>query len=295
MILVTGATGFIGSHFVRRVAKSADVRALVRREGTALPAGVEVAVGDVTDAASLGAAMEGVDVLVHAAAITGNLKEPYPGAYDRVNRVGTENLVTAAKQAGVRRLVVLSGLGTRSAPAGTYLATRWALEEAVVNGGIPFVILQPSVLFGAGSEFVRALASLVRTSPVVPVLGSGELMFQPLWIDDLVTCLERACIDDALLGRAIPLGGSEQLSFRAVIQVITGALGKHRLIVPVPLAIAGLQARLLSAVLPRPPLTPAALEMFAFDNVTVLDAVDRSFKFHPRGFREYVEANGLDA
>jgi uncharacterized protein YbjT (DUF2867 family) len=295
MILVTGATGFIGSHFVRRAAAGGGVRALVRRAGTAMPAGTEVAVGDVTNAGSLQAALAGIDVVVHTAAITGNLKEPYAGAYDRVNRVGTENLVEAARAAGVKRLVVLSGLGTRPAPAGTYLATRWALEDAVARSGLPFVILQPSVLFGAGSPFVAALAALVRTSPVVPAIGSAELMFQPLWIEDLVTCIERACVEEGTLGRAVPLGGAEQLTFRAVIETIGEAIGKHRLVVPLPLPLARLQARVMSAVMDRPPLTPAALELFGFDNVTVLDAVDRAFGFHPRGFREYVEANGLDA
>ena len=294
MMLVTGATGFVGGHFLRRAVAAGKVRALARREGLALPPGTELIIGDVTDASSLAAAFEGVDVVVHTAAITGNLKEPYPGAYDRVNRIGTENVVAAARAARVSRLVLMSGLGTRPAPEGTYMATRWAMEEAVRASGLPYVILQPSVLFGAGSEFVGALTRLVRTAPIVPVIGSGNLLFQPMWVEDLVTCLERSCVEETLVGAAHPLGGSEQLTFRAVLQAIADAAGKRRAIVPVPLPIAKLQAKLMSAVLPAPPLTPAALELFAFDNATALDAVDRTFGFHPRGFREYLQANGLD-
>ena len=294
MVLVTGAAGFVGRRTVEQLAAAGLVRALVRQSAAPAVTGVEVVTGDVTQPETLAPALAGVDVVVHAAFITGDRKEPHPGAYDRVNRAGTENLLAAAASAGVHRVVVVSGLGTRPAPAGTYMATRWGAEEAVRKSGIPYVILQPSVLFGPGAPFVTALAALVRTSPVVPVIGSGRLRFQPLHVDDLVTCIERACVDGALLGRALPLGGSEQLTFREVLATIKKAMGKRRLVVPVPLPMARIQARLMTAVLPNPPLTPAALELFGFDNATDLDAVDRAFGFHPRGFREHVLAKGLE-
>ncbi len=295
MILVTGATGFVGGHFLRRFSGDHAMRALIRRPSALVPEGVDSVVGDLTDPASLAPALAGVEVVVHAAAITGNVKESSPGMYDRVNRLGTENLVAAAKAAGVRRLVVMSGLGTRPAPDGTYMATRWGLEEAVRKSAIPYVILQPSVMFGAGAEFVRALADLARRSPVVPALGGGDLLFQPIWVEDVVTCLERSCTGaDSLLGREHPLGGAEQLTFRSILETICRALGKRRLIVPLPLAVARIQAALLSALLPHPPLTPAALELFSFDNATVLDAVDRTFGFHPRGFRAHIRAHGIE-
>lgn len=294
LVLVTGAGGFVGGHFVRRVAERGRVRALVRRSDARLPTGVEHAVGDLTDPESLAPALEGVAIVVHAAAITADHKEPYPGAYERVNGAGTENLVAAARKAGVKRLVVMSGLGTQPAPPDTYMATRWRLEEAVRQSGIPFVILQPSVLFGDGAAFVTALADLIRRFPAVPALGRPDLLFQPLWIGDLTRCLDQAGGDDSVLGRAIALGGAEQLTFRAILETIAEAEKRKRLILPLPLGVARLQARLMTAVLPRPPLTPAALELFAFDNATALDAVDRAFGFHPRGFREHLQAHGLD-
>jgi NADH dehydrogenase len=245
--------------------------------------------GDITDPGTLGGALDGVETVIHAAAITGDRKEPYRGAYDRVNRQGTENLAAAAKAAGVKRLVVMSGLGCRAAPAGTYMATRWGLEEAVRGGGIPYVILQPSLLFGPGAPFAGALANLARWSPVLPALGGGGTRFQPLWIEDLVTCV-LACTAGTLradlLNAAHPLGGAEILTFREILRVITGALGKRRLIVPLPLAVASIQARVMVALLPNPPLTPAAIELFGFENATDLDSVERRFGFQPKGFRE---------
>jgi NADH dehydrogenase len=299
MILVTGGTGFVGSHVLRRLIETeprGSVRTLVRNRAKAIfPEGVSIVEGDITRPESLPAAVAGVDVIIHAAAITGDRKEPYRGAYDRTNRVGTENLMSAAKGAGVKRLVVVSGLGCRQAPAGTYMATRWGMEEAVRGSGIPFVILQPSVLFGAGAPFVAALAGLARVLPVLPLVGGGRTRFQPLWIEDLVTCLVASKSSETPAGRALPLGGSEWATFKEVLQTICRAMSVRRLLVPLPMPIAQLQATLMNAVLRNPPLTPAALELFGFDNATDLDAVDKAFGFHPRGFREHLLAHGINA
>ena len=294
MILVTGANGFVGRHVVQRlVAGGEQVRAMVRRPSEyRAPAGVETVEGDVTKPGTLGPALQGADRLVHAAAITANLKEPYKGAYRQINETGTANLMAQAVEAGVSRVVLVSGLGTTAAPAGTYMATRWGMEEAVRNSGIPYVILQPSVQFGDGAEFVAALARLAAMSPVVPAITGAHTRFQPIWVEDVVSTVAKALVDDALLGRAIAIGGSEYATFREVVTTILEVSGKRRLVAPLPVGIARVQAALLS-VLPKPPLTPATLELFSFDNTTALDAMQKNFGFAPRGFREYLRENGL--
>jgi uncharacterized protein YbjT (DUF2867 family) len=189
----------------------------------------------------------------------------------------------------------MSGLGCRPAPAGTYMATRWGMEEAVRGSGIPFVILQPSVLFGAGAPFVTALAGLARVLPLLPLVGGGRTRFQPLWIEDLVTCVIASMSSEMLAGQALPLGGSEWATFKEVLQTICQAMSVRRLLVPLPMPIARIQAGLMTAVMSKPLLTPAALELFSFDNATDLDAADRAFGFHPRGFREHLLAQGVNA
>jgi NADH dehydrogenase len=294
MILVTGANGFVGRHVVRRLAENGQqVRAMVRRpDSYQAPAGVEVVSGDVTRAETLSSAVSGVEKLVHAAAITGNLKEPYRGAYRDINQTGTENLLAAARGAGVQRVVLVSGLGTKPAPDGTYMAPRWGMEEAVRSSGIPYVIVQPSVQFGDDAEFVAALARLAKASPVVPAITSSHDRFQPIWVEDVVTIIERALTEDSVLGREIAIGGPEYLTFREILKTILQAMGKKRLVAPLPLGIARVQASMM-AFLPRPPLTRATLELFSFENATDLDAVQKNFGFTPRGFREHLRQHGI--
>ncbi|MGH7693139.1 MAG: SDR family oxidoreductase, partial [Candidatus Dormibacteria bacterium] len=242
-MLVTGANGFIGNRLVRRLASNGrSVRAMVRTlEGVRLPDGVPVVQADVTKPETLGAAVTGITVVVHAAALVANLKEPYPGAYQAVNVRGTQSLVEAAQRAKVERFALLSGMDTQPGKVGSYMATRWGMEEAVRQGGIPYVVLQPSVLFGDGAPFVTELAKLARTFSVVPAIGGGGVMFQPIWVEDVVSCLVE-CLDRTdVLGGTYPVGGAEGR-----------AMGKRRTTVALPVPVARGAAALMTAALSHP-------------------------------------------
>ncbi|HYM49257.1 MAG TPA: NAD-dependent epimerase/dehydratase family protein [Candidatus Limnocylindrales bacterium] len=295
MIAIAGATGFVGRHLAARLhAGGQPLRCLVRDPGRApssLPAGAPIVAADVLEIALLDAALSGVHTLVHCAAVTADRKERYPGEYARVNGQGTRNLVEAARRQGVRRIVLVNGLGTRPGRPHSYMRTRWEMAEAVRTSGLGFVALQPSVLFGDGAAFVTAFARLARQLPVMPVLR-GRTRLQPLWVEDLVTCLAMAVADPRWDGRSIDLGGPEQIAFAEVIRLIMAAAGVRRPTVPLPMPIARIQARLFT-ILPDPPLVPATLELFDFDNITELDAVARNFGFQPRGFGEHLREHGL--
>ena len=294
-VLVTGSSGYVGRRLVARLAeRGTPVKALVHRSRHDLPDGVEAVQGDITDAASLARACEGVDAIVNLASITADRKPP-PGGYDRVNAEGPAALAAAARAAGVRRFVHLAGIDTAIGPPGPYLAGRRRGDAAVLASGIESVaILRPSIMFGGrDSAFVRALARLVKLAPAVPVPGDGSVRIQMVWVEDVIRCTIQLA-DDMRPGQ-FPIGGPDQLTYDEVLDIIGEGLGKRRvrkLHLPVP--VFSVQARMLS-LLPSPPLTPAALELFASDNVTTTDAIEQQFGFRPRGFAEHVRSEGLYA
>ena len=294
-VLVTGASGYVGRRLVGRLAeRGTPVRALVHRSRGAPPEGVEAVEGDVTDAASLARACEGADVVVNLASITADRKPP-AGGYDRVNAEGPAALGTAARAAGVRRFVHLAGIDTATGEPGPYLAGRRRGDAAVLASGVESIaILRPGIMFGGrDSAFVKVLARLVKFAPAVPVPGDGTVRLQLIWVEDVVRCILQLT-DDMRPGQ-FPVGGPDQPTYDEVLDTIGEGLGKRQVRkVHLPLHVFSVQARLLS-VLPSPPLTPAALELFASDNITTLDAVEQQFNFRPRGFAEHVRHEGLFA
>lgn len=300
MILVTGGSGFSGSRIVARLAAEGErCRALVRSEAAgrrALPtSGVEIAVGDTTQPETLDRALAGIDTVIHTAFVTADRKQGPGVNYAATNITGTANLVAAATRAGVRRIVVLSGLGTKPDKPGSYMQGRYLAEREVRNSGLAWSILGPSVQFGPGAAFFKGLADLIRQAPVVPMVGSGRLRFQPMYVEDVVTCLLKMARDGSRYdGQRIDVGGPEIYTYAQILDMLMRALGKRKLKVPGPMPFVAIGAGVMEALLSKPPITVAALGLFKFDNVTALDAVEQHFGFTPMSWRDYLAQHGVD-
>lgn len=299
MILVTGATGFIGRHLVARLAQNGErPRCLVRDVGRAarvLPAGgVEFAQGDTTRAETLTAALQGVDTVVHAAFMTADRKQSQGNHYYATNVLGTANLIKAAPAAGVTRIIEMSGLGTRPDQPGTYMQGRFEAERMLKESSLEWTIIQPSVLFGKGAPFIKGLTDLIRTSPVVPLIGGGKIRFQPIYVEDVVTVVLKVLQEPERTGhRTYTIGGPDYYTFTQIINMLLRAMHKSRIEVPAPTPLVGIGAALMEAVLPKPPLTKAAMSLFSFDNITDLHAVERDFGFTPMSFSTYLAEQGV--
>ena len=281
MILVTGGSGFIGRRVVSRLADGgSNLRVLARGQRHAdLPEGVEVARGDVVSGEGLPDAMAGVEKVIHLVAI---IRESGGQTFEANIWRGTEKVVEAAKAAEVKKLVYVSAIGAQDNPTYRYLHAKWQAERAVKLSGLPYTILRPSIVFGEGDEFINALAGLVRYNPVVPVAGDGKARFQPIWVEDLVTCIV-ACLDeDAHAGQTLEIGGPEQLTYDELLDVVKEALGRSRIKVHVPLAVMRPLAQVMEWVLPKPPVTGEQLKMLALDNIAETDSVMRQFGVQPR-------------
>ena len=281
MILVTGGSGFIGLRVVSRLADGgSNPRVLARGQRRAdLPEGVEVARGDIVSGEGLPEAMAGVEKVVHLVAI---IRESGGQTFEANIWRGTEKVVEAAKAAEVKKLVYVSAIGAQDNPTYRYLHAKWQAERAVKLSGLPYTILRPSIVFGEGDEFINALAGLVRYNPVVPVAGDGKARFQPIWVEDLVTCIV-ACLDeDAHAGQTLEIGGPEQLTYDELLDVVKEALGRSRIKAHVPLAVMRPLAQVMEWVLPKPPVTREQLKMLALDNIAETDSVMRQFGVQPR-------------
>jgi NADH dehydrogenase len=284
MILVTGAAGFLGRHVVNTLRQAGHpVRALLHtgRAEVVAPRGVELCYGDVRDITSLRHATLGAEAVVHLVAI---IREKGRATFQSVNHQGTANVVAAAKEAGVRRFIHLSVIGAQDSPHYPYLRSKWQGEQAVIQGGVPYTILRPSLLFGEGDEFFNLLAGVVKALPLVPIAGSGKARFQPIWVEDVASCVEQALSTDRLVDQTIEIGGPEHFTYDGLMDLVATTLGARPVKVHVPLPLMGLLATMMG-VLPRSPVTRQQLAMLAIDDVTQLDSVERHFGFQPRSLR----------
>ena len=268
-VLVTGGTGFIGPHVVHALrVRDVAVRALVRNRGRAsrLAAwGVELADGDVTDAASLRRACVDVDAVVHLVSIIKGSRADF----ERVMVEGTRNVVAAAKEAGVRRFLLTSALGLdeRSRHAVPYFGAKWQMERAVEESGLEHTILRPSFVFGRDGGVLPTFVKLARFAPVTPIVGSGTQRLQPIWVADLAERYALALELPEAAGRTFELGGPDTPTWNEFWARLKRVLGTRRPSLHVPMGLMRIQAALTER-LPGAPVTRDQLTMLELgDNV----------------------------
>ncbi|HET6683976.1 MAG TPA: NAD(P)H-binding protein [Gaiella sp.] len=280
MILVTGGTGFVGGHVVAALRHAGkQVRCLVRDVRKAEKpelAGCELAVGDMTDPASLRAAVEGVERVVHLVAIRQGKAEQF----ERIMSQGTRDLVAAAEAAAVRRFVHMSALGVdeETKDLVPYYGAKWEMEQAVRGSSLPFVIFRPSFVFGADGGILPTFRKLAKLAPVTPIAGTGEQRLQPIWADDVATYFDRALEDDTPTGTTFELGGPDVVTWNELWARLKEALGVRRPSIHVPMALMRANAFVTERLPGNIPLTRDLLKMMqAGDNIVTDDAAAQVF------------------
>ncbi|UCC87324.1 MAG: complex I NDUFA9 subunit family protein [Anaerolineales bacterium] len=288
MIVVTGASGYVGSHIVQRLVEmDKPVRALVRsrlraeNEGRLEDLAIEWVEGDVTQPETLTSAMQGATAIIHTVAIA---IEKGGRTYEAINYQGTVNIVEAAKANGVRRFINLSQLGANSKLPYRFLASKGKAQEYVATSGLDWTAFRPSVIWGPEDEFANTFARLVPVSPVIyPIVGDGQAKFQPIWVEDVVTCVVEALDDPDTIAKEYELGGPEVLTIEEIERRTLAAVGAQRLMLRLPLSLLQIVVTLMETLLPAPPVTRSLLEMLAVNNVTTENAIHQ-FVPAPRPF-----------
>lgn len=291
MILVAGGTGFLGRAIVAALRFDGHLVRVLSRGGRANPwagdPGVTVVEGDVRDAATLGEAVAGCDTVVIAVQFPGHPVEvPKKGlTYDEYDRKGTENLVAAAKKAGVKRLVYLSGVNVGQGRDEEWFVAKERAEAAVVNSDIAYTIVRPSWVYGPRDKTLNKLATFARLLPFVPLPGPGTAKVQPVHVEDVALVVARCLQSPATENQVVEIGGPQLLTFRQIVRIMLEVMGKRRLVLPTPKPIVKLGAALLYR-LPGRLLSPRAVDFVNTDGPADNRALRQLLGFTPRPLNE---------
>lgn len=288
-ILVTGAAGYVGNNVVRKlVAQGKPVRAMVRDTEKArkrlygIMKHVEIVQGDVLDRDSLDRVMEGVDTVVHLVAIA---IEKGGATYEEVNYQGTINVVDAANKAGVRRFINMSQNGASPDLPYRFLRSKGRAQEYVAQFAPAWTALRPSAIFGPQDEFFNSLARLAQITPLIfPLIGGGKAEFQPVSVDDVAEAVVRSIDDDTTIGKELGLGGPEVLTLGEIEKRVIKALGRHHLLLPVPVGLLRVPVFIMEKLLPGSPVTTSLLDLLAVPNTVPNNALVEHFGMEPMAF-----------
>lgn len=294
-VLVTGGTGFVGREIVRQLRITGHrIHLLARNPQSRVTREVvdsysaKVFPGNVLDPASLRSACAGQDAVIH---LVGIISEISDQTFENVHVRGTQNMVFAAQDANVRRFIHMSALGTRPDARSRYHQSKWAAEERVRRSGLGWTIFRPSIIYGPGDGFVNLLAKMIRFSPVVPVIGSGQTKFQPVAVKSVASAFVKALTESRAIGETYDLCGPETLTLNEMLDQILAVMGKRRLKLHVPPALARGQAAFLELIFARllrrpPPLNRDQLIMLKEDNVGKPQPANELFGLKPISFSE---------
>lgn len=292
MILVTGGPGFIGQRLIRRlVDEGHEVRALIRPSSRSpqLPAGVAVqaAISSLADSRGLRAALVGVDTVFHLAGIDW----ADPGDDLRATDLdGTRNLLEAAQDADIKRLVFLSHLDADRASAYPALKTKGIAEEFIRQSPIPNTILRSGLAFGPGDHFTVPFAQLIAFLPrFFPMPSDGAVLLQPTFVEDLVSCLAWCLDDEETIGQTIEVGGPEHITFRQIMDMVMETAKLERTLLPLRPSYLRVINTFVHTFMPRLPVSNYWLDYLAADRICELDNMQRIFQIMPVRFSQQIE------
>ena len=269
---VFGGSGFVGRYVVRELARSgAQVRVAVRNPESALflkPMGdvgqIAPIQANVRDDVSVADAVRGADTVIN---LVGVLYEQRRQRFDAIHVQGAGRIARAAAAAGVRRLVHLSAIGADQRSDAHYARSKAAGEVAVQEAFESAIIIRPSIVFGVEDDFYNRFAWLARLSPALPLIGGGKSRFQPVYVADVAAGVMAVLVRAHSAGTVYEFGGPGVYSFKEILAYILAQTGRRRLLVPIPSAIALIQAFFLE-LSPFPPLlTRDQVRLLGTDNI----------------------------
>jgi nucleoside-diphosphate-sugar epimerase len=289
MILVTGGTGFIGNVLVKNLIQSGEeVRILLYPSAKSpnLPRGValDVAVCSLTDERGLQAAMRGVKVVFHLASAE---RSANPSGLMAVDVLGTQAIVDAAHKAQVERLLFISHITADKNSHFPALKAKALAENILEKSKLNYTIIRSTTVFGPGDHFTIQILKMLHQSFLFFILpGNGEVTLQPLWIQDLITCMTLSIKDQRTFRKLVTIGGGEYLNYKSILKIIMNRSKIWRLLIPFSPAY----LRTLNLWLNRQgqgiPYPTFLLDYLAADRTCALDTLPKFYGLLPARFEK---------
>ncbi len=275
LITIFGGSGFLGREVVRTLAERRYRLCIAVRHphlaGHLRPPGrfeeIHAVRANVCSPRSVTAAVRDAEIVIN---LVGILVEDGAQQFDAVHAEGARIVARAAAQVGAQ-LIHVSAIGADARSPARYAQSK-ARGEAAVLAEVPgATIFRPSIMFGPHDDFFNRFAAMARILPFLPLIGGGDTRFQPVFVGDVANAIAKAVGGQTRPGTIYELGGPDVRTFKELMEFVLSTIGRQRLLVPIPFAIAELQASVLQ-FLPRPPLTPEQVELFKRDNVVSREA-----------------------
>jgi NADH dehydrogenase len=233
MLLLTGATGTVGSALLRRLtAARTPVRCLVRdpKRLGAERVRVQIALGDLADPPSFRNAMRGVKTVVHLA---GTIRDQPAGSIEELNGIATWRMVEAAERAGVDHFVFFSALSASAHNRTRFMRAKALAEQAVDESRLRHTVFAPSIIYAPGDPWLTLLHRM-SLLPVMPVSGNGRALYQPIWAEDVADCVMAVLAQPGEARSRYELAGPDTLSHEDLIALALRSFGRERRLVKVP-------------------------------------------------------------
>lgn len=242
MILITGASGFVGRNLVKQLAPRSNIRCLVRKTSdVSALSGCELTEGDINDYNSLVSATKGVDAVVHLVAALG--ASSYRENFD-VHVRGAKNLVNACKANGVKRLVVASTVATLADRKSDYGVTKAMADEIFMESGLDVTILKPDFIYGKDGKGFLTLVDVIRKHRFIPIPGNGRYRRQPVHVDDVCKALYSALVSRDAIGKTYIVASEEPIEFNIMVDKIMEHVGVKKPKVHLPISLLLLLSKL---------------------------------------------------
>jgi len=223
-IAITGGTGFIGSHLARRLVAEGHHVVLLGRNRKETSVNTTFVPGDLSEPVVLADAFAHCEAVAHCAGINREIGEQ---TYRKVHIEGTRNVVNAAQQAGVRKLLLMSFLRARPHCGSAYHESKWAAEELVRDSGLDYTVIKAGMVYGRGDHMLDHLSHALHTFPIFAMVGFKEKGIRPLAVDDLVEVLFASLIENRLSRRTVAITGAEELFLSEAVRRVARVTGNR--------------------------------------------------------------------